>query len=257
VLAVIALGLAALPWPLLMRLAPLICIAPLATSIDEPLAAGAAQITVLDVGEGAAVVVRTARHVLVYGTGDSYGTNGRVAENVVAPFLRSTGVHSIDRLVIPRASPASGAGVTALWAQMPIGRTLVGEKADAVDPASIDCASEPSPWRWDGVTFVLGNASAGHACALAIRTAAGEVRIPGDIDAVIIQGDKPRWVVVPGRRARRSLAKYVRIHPELQGVEVLATADRGAIRVPLDGARGPGTPEAYRAHRRTLWSGSP
>ncbi len=271
-LAVGALAMAALPWPLLMRLAPLICIAPLATSIERPLAPGSAEITVLDVGEGSAVVVRTVAHTLVYGTGDSYGTNGRVADSVLVPFLRSSGVHAIDRLVIPRASPASGAGIVALWAELPIAQTLVGDPADALDASSVDCASVPSPWQWDGVTFALGVA-AGHACELSLRTAApGEVRMLGEVDAVRVEtsgvaavtgtasaiAPQPhRWLVVSSRRAQRSVEKYARIHADLQGAALLIAADQGAMRVPLDSARGPGTPEAYRAHRRTLWSTSP
>ncbi len=256
-LAVLALALSALPWPLLMRLAPLICVAPLAASIERPLATGSAEITVLDVGEGTSVVVRTARHVLVYGTGDSYGTNGRVADSVVAPFLRSSGARAIDRLVIPRPSPASGAGVVALWAEMPIHQTLVGDPGDAVDVASVDCASVPGLWQWDGVTLALGSAGAGHACALSIRSEAGEVRIAGDVDAVVVEAESRRWLVVSGRRAQRSLAKYAQMHLEMQGAEVLAAADRGALRIPFDRARGPGSPETYRARRRTLWSGAP
>lgn len=287
-LAVVALAMAALPWPLLMRVAPLICIAPLAASADRPLEPGSAEVTVLDVGEGSAVVVRTAAHTLVYGTGDSYGTNGRAAESVVVPFLRSSGVYAIDRLVISRASPASGAGAVALSAEMPVQQILVGDPVDAVDPSTVDCASVPSPWQWDGVTFVLGPTGAGHACALTISTAGpGEVRVLGEIDATIVEGggsarasgafgearsarkagaaetpgtsaaDAPRWLVVSSRRAQRSIEKYARFHPEARSAEVLVSADQGAIRVPLDGARGPGTPEAYRAHRRTLWSASP
>lgn len=262
-LALVALTMAALPWPLLMRLAPLICIAPLAASVDRPLKVGSAEITVLDVGEGSAVVVRTAGHALVYGTGDSYGTNGRVAESVVVPFLRSSGVHAIDRLVIPRASPAAGAGVVALWAEMPIRQIVVGDPVDAADSSSVECASVPSPWHWDGVPFAMGQVGAGHACELSIGAAAGAVRVLGDIDAVVVEATEPiatrsrRWLVVSGRRAQRSIEKYARSHPELQDAEVLVTAERGAMRVPLDGARGPGSPESHRAHRRTLWSTSP
>ena len=257
-LALAALGLAALPWPLPMRLAALICVAPLAASIERPLKAGAAEITVLDVGDGSSVVVRTASHVLVYGTGDSYGTDGRVAEGIVAPFLRSSGVHAIDRLVLPRLSPVAGTGAVALLAEMPIAQTLVGDDGATGDPASLDCASAPSPWSWDGVTFTLARAEGGHACALAIRTAAaGEVRLPGEVDAVVVDGVGGRWLVVSSRRAQRSLAKYAPLHPEWQGAEVLAASDLGAIRVPLDSARGPGVPEAYRAQRRTLWSALP
>jgi len=258
-LAVVALAMAALPWPLLMRLAPLVCVAPLGASIENPLEPGSAEITVLDVGEGSAVVVRTAAHALVYGTGDSYGTNGRVAESVVVPFLRRSGVHTVDRLVIPRASPASGAGVVALSAEMPIRQILVGDPVDASDGASVVCASVPSPWDWDGVTFVLGPAGAGHACALTIKASGpGEVRLLGEVDATIVgAGVTPRWLVVSSRRAQRAAEKYARFHPELQPAAVLVAAEQGAIRVPLDRARGPGTPDAYRAHRRTLWSASP
>src|SRR6185369_4519748 len=138
------------------------------------------------VGVGSSVVVRTARHTLVYGTGDSYGTNGRIADGLVAPFLRSSGVHAIDRLVIPRMSPAACAGVAALWAEMPIGQTLVGDPGDAADGSSVDCASVPSGWNWDGVTFTLGGAGAGHACALTVSTAGsgGDVRLLGAVDAL-------------------------------------------------------------------------
>lgn len=273
VLAIAALAMAALPWPLLMRLAPLICIAPLATSIDRPLKPAAAEVTVLDVGDGFAVVVRTAAHTLVYGTGDSYGTNGRVADSVVAPFLRSIGAHAIDRLVIPRVSAATGEGVVALWATMPIRETLVGDPADAVDAVSVDCASVPSPWRWDGVTFALGATDAGHACDLRISTgASGAVHVLAAAGAVLVEtgeANEPiepagtvtpthhRWLVVSSRRAQRSIEKYARIRPDLQGAEIRIAADEGALRVLLDSARGPTTPEAYRAHRRTLWSTSP
>ncbi len=251
VLAVVTLLFAALPWPMLMRLAALACVVPLAASIERPLDAGSAEITALDVGEGTSVVVRTARHALVYGTGDSYGTDGRMADSVVVPFLRSAGIRAIDRLVIPRASPVAGAGVAALWAEMPVLETLTEE--GAVDSASISCASVPNPWQWDGVTFALRAAGAGHACVLTVSTAGGEVRIP-EGGAVALEG--LRWVVVSGRRAQRSIAKYTRLHPEVEGAQVLATADQGAIRVRLD-AGGPGAPEAYRASRRALWSDSP
>ena len=259
-LAIFALAMSALPWPLPMRIAPLICIAPLAASIERPLKAGSAEITVLDVGEGSSVVVRTAGHTLVYGTGDSYGTRGRIAEGVVVPFLRSSGVHAIDRLVIPRTSPAAGAGVVALWAEMPIRETLVGDPVDTADGSSVDCASVvPSRWNWDGVTFTLGGAGAGHACALTVRTAesGGEVAVLGAVDALVVAVDPRRRVVVSSRRAQRAFEKYAGNHPELQGAEVLVTADLGAMRVSVDGARGPDVPDAQRAHRRTLWSASP
>jgi hypothetical protein len=82
------------------------------------------------------------------------------------------------------------------------------------------------------------------------------VLIQADVTAIAAAaGD--RWLVVSGRRVQKSAAKFAQLHPELQGATLLSTTDSGAIRVPLDGATGPGAPEAWRAHRRTLWSALP
>ena len=262
-LAILTLAFALLPWPLLMRIGAVICIVPLAAAVERPLSRGEAEVTVLDVGEGTAVVVRTAGHVLLYGTGDSYGTNGRMAETVVAPFLRSVGARAIDRVVLARPSPASGEGLAALWAEMPIRQTLVGgveagaEGGLLDDPTTLGCASVRSPWRWDGVTFEFRELDAGHACALVVTAGRGEVLIRADMTTIDGGATEGRWLVVSGRRAQRSAAKLALRHGELQGATVLATADSGAIRVRLDSASGPGAPDAWRAHRRTLWSASP
>jgi competence protein ComEC len=107
------------PLPLAVRIAPLIGVLPLAASVDATPTHGTAEITILDVGEGTAVVVQTAHHVLVYDTGDVYGTEGRTAETVLVPFLRSRGVRRIDTLVLSRLTPAGATAVTAVLSENP------------------------------------------------------------------------------------------------------------------------------------------
>jgi competence protein ComEC len=263
------LAIALLPWPLSMRIAALTCVVPLAASIEHPLRNGDAEVTVLDVGEGTAIVARTAGHVLVYGTGDSYGTAGRMAETIVAPYLRSVGARAIDRVVLKRLSSVAGDGLTALWAEMPVRQTLVGRDNDeaaypADDPATLDCASAPSSWRWDGVAFEFRERDAGPACTLSVSTGQGEVVIQEN-RVMVAEAGGARWLVVSGRRAQRAAAKFALPNPELEGTTVLAAADVGAIRVRLHSARGPDgaqsgaetAPEGYRARRGTLWSASP
>ena len=261
-LAISALAMALLPWPLRMRLGALACVVPLAVAIERPLEAGNAEVTVLDVGEGAAVVVRTAGHVLVYGTGDSYGTGGRMAETVVAPYLRSVGDRAIDRVVLDRLTPPIGAGLAALWAEMPIRQTLVGGSKDTVargvadDPSTFDCTSVPASWSWDGVAFAFREPDAGNTCTLFVSAGRGEALIRADgVSTADAAGG--RWLVVSGRRAQRSAAKIAAPQPQLQGATVLAAAELGAIRISLEPVAGPGVPETYRTHRRTLWGASP
>jgi competence protein ComEC len=246
--------MALMPWPMLLRLAALVCVAPLAAVVEGTPREGAAEVTMLDVGEGVSIVVRTARHVIVYGTGDSYGTDGRMAEGVLAPFLRDAGVGEVDLLIPGRTTAANAAGITALLALMPVRQTLV------------DCASLHSTWQWDGVTFELGpgasdtaSADAGHACALSVSTSKARVRIPaaGAPAAAFVEADGHRWAVSSGRRSLRAAGKRAPAGSAKQGVEVLATGDLGAIRFQIDGERGVVGPRARRADKRTLWAASP
>jgi competence protein ComEC len=278
-LAALAIAMALLPWPLLLRVAALVCLVPLATAVDGLLEPGSVEITVLDAGEGTSVVVRTAQHVLVFGTGDSYGTDGRIAETVLVPFLRSRGVRAIDRLMLSNDSAATASGVTALLAEMPVRETLV---------ESFRCAQAPPGWSWDGITFTR-HTDAGHACVLSVSTSRGRALIPGDIDAsaevrlasahdlradivvvprngsdaasswAFIDAVRPRWAVVSGRRVQRSSPKRALARWEQRGAQVLATADLGAIRFRIDATRGIEGPAGQRADQRVhrLWAASP
>jgi competence protein ComEC len=283
ILAMASVGMAAMPWPLMLRLAALVCAIPLVAGVDRAPQTGSAEITILDVGEGTSVVVRTAEHVLVYGTGDSYGTNGRMAESVLVPFLRAGGVRAIDRLVLGRASPATGSGVAALLAELPVRETLVEEASG--EEGELECA-EVGPWEWDGITFELLR-SASHACVLTVGAKRGRVLIPGDVDANIeselatstdlrahvvlvprsgsdaassrqfIDAMGARWAVVSGRRMQRSSPKRALFRWEEGGAQVLSTAELGAIRFRIDTATGVVGPDPERADRRTLWAASP
>lgn len=52
---------------------------------------GTAWVDVLDVGQGLAVLVRSAGHNLLYDTGPRYGARANAAQRVVLPYLRAMG----------------------------------------------------------------------------------------------------------------------------------------------------------------------
>ena len=58
------------------------------------------EVTVLDVGQGLAVIARTARHVLVYDTGDRRSDRFDAGRDIVAPSLRNLRVDKINMLVV-------------------------------------------------------------------------------------------------------------------------------------------------------------
>jgi competence protein ComEC len=246
VLATFAVLMALLPWPLRMRIAALVCVVPLTFTSDSLLEHGEAEVTVLDVGESSAIVVRTATHVLVFGTGDGYGTHGRTAENILVPFLRSHGVRAIDVLMVGQASSAAGEGVTALLAEMPVHQTFV------------DCADAIGARVWDGIPIVIGPDTA-HACLVSVSAGRAHVLIPGPgfKAALFAEEGTRRWAVVSGRRTERLSRKPVPAGWHEDDVNTLATAEVGALQLRIDATRGITGPTARRADRRTLWDASP
>lgn len=74
----------------------------------------------LDVGQGSAVVVQTARHVVVFDTGARYSPDADAAQRVVVPFLRSRGLHRVDMLVVSHGDMDHVGGTRSLLDALPV-----------------------------------------------------------------------------------------------------------------------------------------
>jgi len=70
----------------LIWLAPLFVIVPLLPAM------GAFRVTVLDVGQGLAVLVQTHTHSLLYDTGPRFSETADAGNRIIAPLLRANGV---------------------------------------------------------------------------------------------------------------------------------------------------------------------
>lgn len=152
--------------------------------------AGEAWVDVLDVGQGLAVVVRTAQHTLLYDTGPLYSAESDAGQRIVVPYLRATGVERLDALVVTHRDADHSGGLIAVQDALPIARTLTsmpglpGER----------CASGQA-WVWDEVRFTmlhpdmvdyekLARKTNNMSCVLRVENAAGSVLLTSDIEAV-------------------------------------------------------------------------
>lgn len=142
-------------------------------------APGEFALTVLDVGQGQAVHVRTATHELLFDAGPDYGGAADAGGRVVAPYLRAAGARRLDALIVSHADSDHAGGADSLLAAMPVARA---ER----------CCVAGDAWEWDGVRFrVLHPAAADYdrklpgnalSCVLKIESAHGAALIPGDIE---------------------------------------------------------------------------
>ena len=158
--------------------------------------AGQAWVDVLDVGQGSAVVVRTAEHALLYDAGPMYSAQSDAGQRVVVPYLRAIGVGRLDALVVSHRDKDHSGGVAAVQAAVPIVRTL----SSLPELGGERCAAGQN-WTWDGVRFDIlhplnddydADVGAGAAkttktnrisCVLRISTERRSVLLTGDIEA--------------------------------------------------------------------------
>ncbi|MCF7994690.1 MAG: DNA internalization-related competence protein ComEC/Rec2 [Chromatiaceae bacterium] len=90
-------------------------------------APGSLEVTLLDVGQGLAAVIRTQRHTLVYDTGPGFRSGFNTGEAVIAPYLQHLGISSIDLLMVSHADQDHAGGVQGLLASVDARRILSGE----------------------------------------------------------------------------------------------------------------------------------
>ncbi len=157
---------------------------------------GEAWVTTLDVGQGLAVVVRTAGHTLLYDAGPAYGADADSGERIIAPYLRATGSLRLDAMVVTHNDIDHSGGALSV-----LQLADVGEFLSSLDPGGevAQAAAHRRPcvrgdrWVWDGVDFeVLHPSRADYAdaslrinnrsCVLRVSTAHGAMLLTGDIE---------------------------------------------------------------------------
>lgn len=156
---------------------------------------GAARMTVLDVGQGLAVVVETHTHALLFDTGPQYGPDIDAGGRVVAPVLLGSGIAHLDTMIVSHNDLDHSGGALSVLQALPVGE-VVSSLAET-HPINQRAASHRrchagEHWDWDGVAFEILYPAAGDyatvtkvndlSCVLRVSTAGGSVLITGDIE---------------------------------------------------------------------------
>lgn len=199
----LVLALTGVLWLLLPRGFParwagLLAIFPLFLPPQPVLPVGAYQLTLLDVGQGTAAVIRTRQHALLYDSGPRYSSKSDAGQRVILPYLRSAGISRLDGMVVSHNDLDHSGGMLSLLNAIPVDWLLT-----SIDPAlnpahagirSLPCLAGQS-WYWDGVHFeVLHPATNSHfnkdndnSCVIRISSPHGRTLLTGDIEAAAEQ----------------------------------------------------------------------
>lgn len=117
-------------------------------------AAGQFELIAADVGQGNALLVRTAQHTLVYDTGPRFSRESDAGQRVLVPLLRALG-ERVDTVVVSHRDADHSGGAPAVLAMQPQA-VLLSSIADDFALQQVRRATRcvaGQRWRWDGVDF--------------------------------------------------------------------------------------------------------
>jgi competence protein ComEC len=183
-------------------------------------AVGAAWLTVLDVGQGEAVLVRTARHALLVDAGPRFTSGEDAGARVVAPALWQQGVNRLDGLVLTHDDmDHTGGAISLLQSHRPSwlltslagvsAQSLgeIGQSVRRVRPDALACRAGQT-WTWDGVRFDVLHPPAHHyansgygdndrGCVIRVQTARFSALLAADIERLSEMNLQERDVLAP------------------------------------------------------------
>ncbi|MDT8992030.1 ComEC/Rec2 family competence protein [Curvibacter sp. APW13] len=195
-LACVGAMVAVFPWSWRMRVQALPLVLPLLLWRPAVPEAGAFSLLAADVGQGNAVLVRTAHHALVFDAGPRYGLESDAGHRVMVPLLQTLQWQP-DLLVLSHRDTDHVGGAQALLDMVP-GMQLLSSLEPAhpllAQRAHQRCEAGQH-WEWDGVAFTVLHPTAAEyvqqgrlkpnalSCVLHIRAGSHSALLAGDIEA--------------------------------------------------------------------------
>lgn len=209
-LALLAAALLTMPRGVPLRVLGLLCLLPLAVPPEHAPERGFT-LTALDVGQGLAVVVRTANHTLLFDAGPAYEEGFDAGRSVVVPYLLGQGVRQLDTLLVSHGDLDHRGGAPAV-------RAALHPREERGAMAGRPCETG-QVWAWDGVRFTVlngpasatGESSADNngGCVLRVETGSHAALLPADIE-------------------RAAEARLLQSHPDALRADVLLAAHHGS-----------------------------
>jgi len=143
--------------------------------------------TLLDVGQGLAVVIETENHRLVYDTGPRFNEQLDGASLAILPYLRTRGIRYVDKLIVSHADLDHAGGASRLLAEIAVGERLTGE-VERLNLAGFESCEAGQAWWWDGVKFEIlaptgdeMRSSNDWSCVLRVSSADSALLLTGDL----------------------------------------------------------------------------
>lgn len=143
----------------------LLCVL-LMNPFNTSIAPGSFRASVLDIGQGTAVLIETRHKKLLYDTGPIQGKKDDAGQRIILPFFRGRGINQVDRMVISHSDSDHIGGAATLLNEIDF-ESMIGS-LPSTNPLLTQLSSRKIPsipcrygqyWLWDGVEFYIWHPS--------------------------------------------------------------------------------------------------
>lgn len=151
------------------------------------------KISIMDVGQGTAVVVQVKDKTLVYDTGPRYTDSFDAGGAILAPYLFSQAIDKVDMLVVSHSDMDHAGGLNSFLEKVDAKRIVMGDientQVNLTASTSMENCHQQHVWQWHQVSFEFLPATItrrtndnNRSCVLLISYANQSILLPGDIE---------------------------------------------------------------------------
>jgi competence protein ComEC len=199
-LALGGLVMLALPWPGRLRALGFTAVLPVLLYSPPRPALGEVELLAADIGQGNAVLLRTAHHTLLYDAGPQYGPDSDAGDRVLLPLLRALGVRKLDLMVLSHRDADHVGGAASLL--QALGAWRVHSSLEEGHRLRQITVHQPCwaglRWTWDEVHFeylhpaardladneARGGRPNARSCVLKVQARRRSVLLVGDVESL-------------------------------------------------------------------------
>jgi competence protein ComEC len=188
ILAIIGLLVLHLPAGVPARMSGILLTLPLFFPVKIEKADTTFTMTMLEVGQGLAIVVETRNHVLVYDTGPAYSSSFDAGEDIILPFLRSNQHSKVDLLIQSHGDLDHIGGLVSLMKSIEID-SIVTSVPDEIQHSHVMYCKKGQFWKFDDITIEVlhppnRNSFKGNNASCVVKISNGylSVLLTGDIE---------------------------------------------------------------------------
>ncbi len=186
-------------------------------------------LSLLDVGQGLAVLLKSGDNTLIYDLGPAFGGKN-ATRSVVMPMLKNSAVEQLHTVIISHSDKDHAGDFRSLLQSYPVKQVFSGEPGKLNSRLPIKHCRQGDRWRWQQTQFEFlnpaysGKGNNNASCVLLIRQGRTAILLTGDIEASMekqlmqqIADLQAAIVVIPhhGSHSSSTPAFVDRVNPEI------------------------------------------